>query len=69
MSSYGLSGTELVAHFHQREAEQVQPLPTFRSSGTLVVVVGSQPDAPDPVPRGSLDDDPAADAGQRCDQS
>jgi hypothetical protein len=28
--SYGLLGAELVAHFHQREAEKVQPRPAFR---------------------------------------
>ncbi len=30
MFSDGLLGAELVAHFHQREAEQVQPWPVFR---------------------------------------
>jgi hypothetical protein len=37
MCSRGLPGTELLTHLHQREAEQVQPLPVFRRSGPLVV--------------------------------
>jgi hypothetical protein len=50
--------SELVAGFHQREAEEVLAAPMLWGRGQ--VVAGGHPDAPDPVAGGRLDKHPVA---------
>jgi hypothetical protein len=57
---------ELVTHLHQRETEQVKTRPLFWCSGSFVI--SGEPDTPDPIPRGSLDQHPIAGTEQELAQ-